>query len=150
MSDGLLESAPDTISVTVGQSVSEEIQLIAPENMKPVTYQPMVTWKAEGFDIFKVQISKDGKRFITIGFTREQSFTMPPLLVNLIASGPLTPVYWRVAGKQLALNSWAASEMRMFYLIDDNYENRGNKMKEMIEKLYWFIRIILKPAHDSK
>lgn len=150
VSDGLLESAPDTIAVTVEQFETGEIQLIAPENTKPVIDQPVLTWQAEGFDIFKVQISKDEKRFVTIGVTREQSFTIPPLIAKLIASGQFTPVYWRVAGKQFALNSWAASEMRMFYLIDDNYENRGDKIKEAIEKLYWFIRIILKPADDSK
>jgi hypothetical protein len=150
VSDGLLESAPDIVSVTVEQSIAGDILLIAPENMKPITNQPMLTWQAEGFDIFKVQISKDGKRFITIGFTSEQSFAMPPFIAGLIVSGQITPVYWRVAGKQPELNSWVVSEMWMFLLINDNYENRGDKIKEAIEKLFWFIRIILKPAHDIK
>ena len=103
VSDGILESQPDTVTIIIEDIIAppdDEIQLIAPENKMPVTDSLMFKWQAQGFDIFKVQISFNGKRFHTIGFTKQEYFNVQKPLLKLLSTDTVTQLYWRVVGKK--------------------------------------------------
>ena len=92
-----------------------DIQLLAPENGLTIPDAPVFEWEAEDFDVYKIQISKDGTRFFTIGFTRETSLKLRKFWITLIATDQVTPVYWRILGKRRDDTFWVGSEARMFY-----------------------------------
>jgi hypothetical protein len=112
-----------------------DIQLLAPENGLTISDAPVFEWEAEDFDVYKIQISKDETRFFTIGFTREKSFKPQKFWINLIATDQVTPVYWRILGKKSDDKSWVASEAQMFYLVNNNYDDRKS-LKEILREIF--------------
>jgi hypothetical protein len=150
VSDGILESQPDTVTIIIEDIIAptdNEIQLIAPENKMPVIDSLMFKWQAQGFDIFKVQISYNGKRFNTIGFTKQEYFNVQEPLLKLLSTDTVTQLYWRVVGKKTGNWPPVQSEIRRVYLVNNNYDGKGRYLKEIMQEIFSLFKIILGLPH---
>jgi len=151
VSDGILESQPDTATIIIEDIIAppdNEIQLIAPENKMPVIDSLMFKWQAQEFDIFKVQISYNGKRFNTIGFTKQEYFNIQEPLLKLLATDTVTQLYWRVIGKKTGTEPPVQSEIRTVYLVNNNYDGKGKFLKEILQEIFSLFKIILGLPHQ--